>query len=167
MGPSIGIDGEQPQALVGQALVEASMGPSIGIDGEHRRGSLAGGGDGGFNGAVDWHRRRGKGEAAAQPQTGGFNGAVDWHRRRGAARMDRRAEFSALQWGRRLASTERGFRWTRQANGAQGASMGPSIGIDGEVLARLRADGDPIASMGPSIGIDGEVSRTSISRPKR
>ena len=109
------------------------MGPSIGIDGECSLGTTNISRDTGFNGAVDWHRRRAHrtcGDAACSSRTLQwgrrlastesaslssqsriplccFNGAVDWHRRRVEDHPIDRGPARQLQWGRRLASTER------------------------------------------------------------
>ena len=111
----------------------ASMGPSIFIDGDPSPSGTH---------TTGWPR---------------FNGAVDLHRRRPAVGVGSPAEPILLQWGRRSSSTETDRpRWG--ARGSRGASMGPSIFIDGDVrvrLARGRAD-DARASMGPSIFIDGD-----------
>src|SRR6187401_2234410 len=183
------------------------MGPSIRIDGDFLAGGLARLDDG----RLQWGRRfastetRG-GPGPIGPRSGGFNGAVDSHRRRlsrrrpcaprrweasmgpsiridGDARGPRpyRAPQRRLQWGRRFASTETfspaalrastmgGFNGAvdshrRRRAGAQAlsgpaaaASMGPSIRIDGDPARDRERTADPVASMGPSIRIYGDV----------
>src|SRR5438045_866900 len=79
--------------------------------------------------------------------------SIDGKRRR----PSERDAAAGLQWGRRLASTERpGSGERREWQG--GASMGPPISIDGKrAIARPDASRCPEASMGPPISIDGKL----------
>src|SRR5690349_21431671 len=89
-------------------------------------------------------------------------GTLQWGRR--LASTERR-DFvrspdkpGALQWGRRLASTERlarPFRTQLQRH----ASMGPPISIDGKARRGRDARRSGGASMGPPISIDGKSAR--------
>ena len=86
-----------------------------------------------FNGAVDVRRRR-RSSPRAPPATPrrGFNGAVDVRRRRLCPRRCRRPRTSMLQWGRRCSSTETGC-YDGDRQGSCGASMGPSMFVDGDL----------------------------------
>ena len=107
MGPSIGIDGEQfTWTRRRQRRCRLQWGRRLASTERRRSCRPAGAGAPRFNGAVDWHRRRGRGVAPPRGAARSFNGAVDWHRRRATTTPSTASTATRLQWGRRLASTE-------------------------------------------------------------
>src|SRR5689334_13160040 len=109
--------------------------------------------------SLQWGRRLASTERSRTPTAAPpgrcFNGAVDWHRRKGAAREVLAPVGVVLQWGRRLASTER--LWIRVVTvGVSWLQWGRRLASTESVSDPVLSDLDELASMGPSIGIDGK-----------
>jgi hypothetical protein len=82
MGPSIGVDGKETRYCARGLSWAASMGPSIGVDGKSRAANVTGAAE-----VLQWGRRLVSTERAyvsidLTGRMSGFNGAVDWCRRK-------------------------------------------------------------------------------------
>jgi len=126
----------------------------------------------GFNGAVDSHRRRRRVAPRATCTGSSFNGAVDSHRRRRRLRVAELGEATALQWGRRLSSTETPSRRLRRSSCGRGFNGAVDSHRRRRESAQSAASRWP-ASMGPSTLIDGDAegqfccNSRDLSRLKR
>ena len=153
MGPSTFADGDRAVRRARRDPRQASMGPSTFVDGDAQQVDNAGEDGPGFNGAIDFRRRRrrdnrqGRREEAASMGPSTFVDGdhrslppwsnclmLQWGHRLSSTETLSRAEAEgiaySLQWGHRLSSTE--TRSTSPKGCRDVASMGPSTFVDGD-----------------------------------